>query len=276
LTPTIAGHERTVIVYVPSRYTDTTKTPLVLNLPGSGETAAQQALLTGMNATADADRFIVAYPQAVIPDGSGYDWNIPGVPLIGGRSVPAGAANDVAFLSKLSGYLEAHYCINPARVYVTGISGGGRMASQLACDAPRIFAAIAPVAGLRRPTPCPATRPVPVVAFHGTADPIDPYNGHGQAYWTYSVPQAEAYWATQDDCATKPAVSHRSASVTLTSYRDCQGGASVELYSIAGEGHEWPGGPPLPASLTAILGPQTTAINANSLMWAFFKGHPLP
>ncbi|HEX4019115.1 MAG TPA: plasmid partitioning protein, partial [Frankiaceae bacterium] len=93
---------------------------------------------------------------------------------------------------------------------------------------------------------------------------------------TYSVPQAEAYWATQDDCATKPAVSHRSASVTLTSYRDCQGGASVELYSIAGEGHEWPGGPPLPASLTAILGPQTTAINANSLMWAFFKGHPLP
>jgi len=275
LTPTIAGHRRTVIVHAPSGHTGATKTPLVLNLPGSGETALQQERLTGMDATSDSDGFIVAYPQALIPDGSGYDWNIPGVPLVGGRAVPSGAADDVAFLTKLPGYLEERYCIDPARVYVTGISGGGRMASQLACDASKVFAAVAPVAGLRRPTPCPTTRPVPVLAFHGTADPIDPYNGHGQGYWTYSVPQAEAYWASQDSCATTPRISRPAPSVTLTTYHGCHAGASVELYSITGEGHEWPGGPSLPASLTAILGPQTTAIIANSVMWAFFKAHPL-
>jgi polyhydroxybutyrate depolymerase len=276
LTPTIAGHRRTVIVHIPQGYAETTKTPLVLNLPGSGETAVQQELLTDMNATADADHFIVAYPQALIPDGTGYDWNIPGVPLIGGKPVPAGAPNDVAFLTDLPGYLEAHYCINPARVYASGISGGGRMASKLACDASTIYAAVAPVAGLRRPTPCSTTRPVPVIAFHGTADPVDPYNGHGQPYWTYSVPQAEAYWASQDGCTTKPTVSHPDPTVTLTTYGDCHAGTIVELYTITGEGHEWPGGPRLPAALTAFLGPQTTAVSANTTMWAFFKTHPLP
>lgn len=276
LTPTIAGHRRTVIVHIPQGYADATKLPLVVNLPGSGETALQQELLTDMNATADADHFIVAYPQGLIPDRGGYDWNIPGVPLVGGRPVPAGAADDVAFLTDLPGYLETHYCIDAARVYATGISGGGRMASQLACDADKVYAAVAPVAGLRRPTPCPTSRPVPVIAFHGTADPVDPYNGHGQPYWTYSVPQAATYWATQDGCTTKPTVSRPDPTVTLTTYGDCHGDAIVDLYTITGEGHEWPGGPKLPAALTIFLGAQTTAINANTTMWAFFKTHPLP
>ena len=276
LTPTIAGRRRTILLHLPEGYAAATKVPLVLNLPGSGETARQQELLTDMNATADADHFIVAYPQALIADGAGYDWNIPGVPLIGGKPVPAGAANDVAFLTDLPGYLEAHYCTDPARVYATGISGGGRMASQLACDASTIYAAVAPVDGLRRPTPCPNTRPVPVIAFHGTADPVDAFNGHGQPYWTYSVPQAETYWANQDRCTTKPTVSHPDPTVTLTTYTDCHAGAIVELYAIAGEGHEWPGGPKLPAVLTAFLGPQTTAISANTTMGAFFNTHPLP
>jgi poly(3-hydroxybutyrate) depolymerase len=64
--------------------------------------------------------------------------------------------------------------------------------------------AVAPVAGLRRPTPCPTTRAVSVIAFHGTADQVDPYHGHGQAYWTYSVPTAASDWATQDRCTHRP------------------------------------------------------------------------
>jgi poly(3-hydroxybutyrate) depolymerase len=50
----------------------------------------------------------------------------------------------------------------------------------------------------------------------------------------------------------------------------------VELYTISGEGHEWPGGPTLPASLTRLLGAQSDAISADNVMWAFFAAHPLP
>jgi polyhydroxybutyrate depolymerase len=149
------------------------------------------------------------------------------------------------------------------------------MASQLACDASGTFAAVAPVAGLRLPSPCPASRAVPVIAFHGTADPIDPFNGHGEPYWTYSVPAAARRWAGQDRCAPSPRVTSGKG-YSLTRYAGCTGGAIVELYAIRGEGHEWPGGPAMPAVITSVLGPQSNALNANSLMWAFFKAHPLP
>jgi len=276
LTTTVAGDRRTVIVHLPSGYTGSTKLALVLNMHGSGSTAAEQELFTGMDATADTDKFIVAYPQGLISDGSGYDWNVPGEPLIGGRTVPAHAANDVEFLTKLVGALEQRYCINPARVYATGFSGGARIASQLACDSSAVFAAVAAVSGLRRPTPCTSSRPLAIVAFHGTADPVDPYDGHGQPYWTYSVPEAAASWAQQDGCSKTAAISKLDRVVRLTDYSHCRSGVAVELYTIAGEGHEWPGGPRLPSSLTSLLGPQTTAINANTVMWAFFEAHPLP
>jgi len=64
--------------------------------------------------------------------------------------------------------------------------------------------------------------------------------------------------------------------VTLTTYTGCEGGSAVELYTIAGEGHEWPGGPPLRRALTRVLGPQSDAIDANGVMWAFFAAHPMP
>lgn len=274
--PQAAGHRRVVIVHVPAHYTGSTPVALVLNLHGSESNARQQEVFSGMDATSDLDGFIVAYPQALIPDGGGYDWNIPGVPLVGGEYPPAGAADDVTFLTGLVRDLAARYCIDLHRVYATGVSGGGRMASQLACDASGTFAAVAPVAGLRFPSPCPAGRPVPVIAFHGTADPVDPYNGHGQAYWTYSVPEAARLWAAHDGCqaASPRTVSGRGYS--LTSYSGCHADTAVELYSLDGEGHEWPGGPKIPAIITAVLGPQSNAVDANSTMWAFFQAHPLP
>ncbi len=242
---------------------------------GSQSTAAQQEGLTGMDATADADTFIVVYPQADIPAGTGYEWNVPGQPLFGGAAVPAGAPDDVSFIEQLVGTLEQKYCIDQHRVFATGFSGGARMASQLACDASTVFAAVAPVSGLRLPTPCPSTRPVPVVAFHGTADPVDPYTGNGQKYWTYSVPVAAGQWAVHNGCPKAAVNSTPAAGVALTTYAPCSAGSEVQLYSIVGEGHEWPGGPTLPRPITRALGPQSSAISANDVMWAFFVAHPL-
>jgi poly(3-hydroxybutyrate) depolymerase len=47
------------------------------------------------------------------------------------------------------------------------------------------------------------------------------------------------------------------------------------LYEIIGEGHQWPGGPPVAPSVIAVLGPQSNAISANSAIWSFFKAHTL-
>jgi poly(3-hydroxybutyrate) depolymerase len=69
------GVHRTVLVHLPSGFTDRTRVALVLNMHGSGSTAAKQAAFSGMNAVADRDGFIVAYPQGAIASGSGDDWN---------------------------------------------------------------------------------------------------------------------------------------------------------------------------------------------------------
>ncbi len=270
------GRTRLVIVHQPARSAGAARAALVLNLHGSGSTAAEQMAFTGMNATADADGFVVAYPQGAIASGTGFDWNVPGQPLVGGKPVPAGAADDVAFLSSAISQLEARDCIDSHRIDVTGFSGGARTTSQLGCDLSGTVAAIAPVSGLRLPEPCPGVRPVPVISFHGTADPVDPYAGKGQAYWTYSVPEAASRWAAHDGCSATPAVTTPVAGATLSTYGGCGQGASVELYTLAGAGHTWPGGPPLPASLTKELGPQFTGLSANDLMWAFFQAHPRP
>jgi polyhydroxybutyrate depolymerase len=272
---TVDGRSRVVIVHLPVGYHPSGSVALVLNMHGSGSTAAEQEAFTGMDATADANDFIVAYPQALIPDRTGFDWNVPGQPLVGGRKVPKSAPNDVSFLTSLVGMLEQRYCINQQRVYATGFSGGARTASQLACNSSAIFAAVAPVSGLRSPKPCPDARPVPIVSFHGLADPVDPYMGHGEAYWTYSVPQAAKNWAKSQGCAPKAAPSVPATGVILSTYSGCNQGSRVELYSISGEGHEWPGGPPLPKAITRTLGPQSNAIDANTVMWDFFVQHPL-
>jgi polyhydroxybutyrate depolymerase len=271
----VRGFTRMTIVHVPRGSSDSTPLALVLNLHGSGATALDQELFSGMDRTSNQNDFIVAYPQGLIADGSGFDWNVPNEPLIGGRSVPKGSANDVTFLAALVNVLESKYCINKNEVYATGFSGGAREVSQLACEESQIFAAVAPVSGLRRPTPCPTKRAVPVISFHGSRDPVDPFRGHGQAYWTYSVTTAEKDWARQDDCSSKVVISRPLAGVTLRGYATCAGGAAVELYEVTGEGHEWPGGPVMPSALTSELGPQSSVIDANAVMWSFFQAHPL-
>lgn len=83
-----------------------------------------------------------------------------------------------------------------------------------------------------------------MIAFHGTADAVDPFEGNGQAYWTYSVPQAAQRWAAKDACqAASPRAVHGN-DYLLTEYDGCAANTAVELYAVGDEGHEWPGGPP--------------------------------
>ncbi len=258
---TIDGRARTVIVYVPASVGSRTAA-LVFNLHGSGSTAADQRAASGMDRAADAYGFIAAYPQGAIALGAGFAWNVRGQPLAGGAPVPPDAADDTAFIAAAIAAIERHQAVDHQRIYAAGMSGGGRMTSQLGCELSTVLAAVAPVAGLRFPEPCPSERAVPIVAFHGTADAVNPYDGNGEGYWTYGVTTAAERWAGHHGCAPTPDVSRPAPGVRLTSYSGCAG--AVELYTVEGAGHEWPGAPD-----------QSTVIDANAAMWEFFSRHPL-
>ncbi|QUQ65687.1 Ricin-type beta-trefoil lectin domain-like protein [Kutzneria sp. CA-103260] len=271
-----AGKTYQVLVHIPHR--TNAKLPMVLNLHGSSGTGASQLNYTAMAATADADGFIVAAPTGVVPSGSGYIWNVPYV-------TPSGTRDDVGFIRQVIDTLTAGACVDPARVYATGYSGGGRMTSALGCMLADKIAAIAPVAGIRagrpdpqdtsRPDPasCQPSRAVPVIAFHGQQDNTNPYYGGGDGTaWRYSVPVAQQRWATLNSCTAGPNTSQVTTHVSLTKYTNCRGGADVQLYSVSDGGHTWPGSP----YESAGNGTTTREVSANTLMWQFFQQHPMP
>jgi len=246
---------------------------LIVNLHGSGSSAVGEETFSGMDAAADRDTFLVAYPEGAIPLRHGFAWNVPGQPLPGADSVTAGEPDDVEFIAQAVREVERRYCVDSHRVFVTGLSGGGRLASDLACRLPAIFAAAAPVSGLRFPEACDGAPPVAIVSFHGTADLIDPYNGHGPAYWTYSVREAAGRWAVHDGCSPGGTTTTLEGGVQQLVFH-CPAGA-VTLYTITGAGHTWPGGPALAPGLEAWLGPESHAIDATAVMWRFFQNHPM-
>jgi polyhydroxybutyrate depolymerase len=164
----------------------------------------------------------------------------------------------------------------------------------VACAYSGRVAAIAPVAGVTAITPCPLSRPVPVIAFHGTADGYLAYDGGlgpkalalpapdgsgrtlaqlGVKGGGPSVPQIMSIWAGRDGCGTTPGERAVASDVTLLSY-PCRGHVQVELYRVQGGGHAWPGSA-VSALASAALGHTTMSISANALIWAFFVAHPL-
>jgi polyhydroxybutyrate depolymerase len=271
---------------VPATATTGKPMPLVLDLHGYLEVAFIQNQGSALNSFGNKHGFVVITPEL----------NESGVP----RWDFSPNSPDVAWISHLLTHLEDTMCIDERRVYSTGLSMGAVTTSSLACQLSTRIAAAAPVAGVQAFPWCKPTRAVPVVAFHGTADPYIAYTGGpgptgktlpalgvpgktiGQVLKTdptaagilpQSIPDQVATWAKRNGCAATPANTSVASDVTLISYQ-CPADASVELYRIQGGGHTWPGGPSgvYPAS---IVGRTTHSISADEIMWAFFQAHPL-
>lgn len=257
------------------RVPEGTTVPLVIGLHPSGGTGRSFDADTGLAAAATREGFAVLLADGALrtDDGSGHFWNIPGVPLVNGAEVPPGTRDDVRFLADAIDAAVADHCIDPRRVYATGFSGGARMASVLGCRLADRISAIAPVAGLRAgratgagfmepdPQDCRPTRPVRVLAIHGTSDRTNPFGPGGGVRWGYSVERAAARWASLDGCKTAPRRETVSSRVTRLRYDACGNDGEVVLYRIdapAGEGggHVWPGGrssPPAPLDATRVV-----------------------
>ncbi len=190
-----------------------------------------------------------------------------------------GLSLNVTFVSDLIDKLEAGYNIDPTRIYADGLSNGGGVSFAVSCRLSHRVAAVGAVAAAQT-LPwdwCGDSRPVPMVAFHGTDDPMVPYEGgpSGDPFNPITFPAVRdwaASWARRNRCGPNPIESVVAADVTRREYTDCADDASVVLYTVEGGGHTWPGGKPLPEWLA---GPTSRNIDASSQMWAFFREHRL-
>jgi polyhydroxybutyrate depolymerase len=261
-----SGQKREYLLYVPRSYDRTKPAPLVISMHGAGGWPVQQMELSEWNRLAENHGFIVVYP-------SGIDSAGPRVWHVGG----GGLGSDVTFISDLIDKLEAAYNIDPARIYANGFSNGGGMAFVLSCTLTDRIAAVGMV-GAAQTLPwtwCTDPRPVPMIAFHGTADRMAPYNGGRSPIASDLFPNIPAWtanWARRNRCAPAPVESAVAADVTRREYTNCADSAAVVLYTIRGGGHSWPGGGPLPEWM---VGPTSHGVDATNQMWAFFRAHRL-
>jgi polyhydroxybutyrate depolymerase len=265
-----AGGNREYLLYVPKSYDRTKPTPLVVSLHTSMSWPTSAMNISQWNLVADEQGFIVVYPA-----GSGHgakSWEMTG-------SETPSRMPDVIFISDLIEKVEASYNIDKTRIYANGMSNGGGMTFVLSCTLSDRIAAVGMVSAGLDPgwNWCTDHRPVPVIAFHGTADRICPYNGGPPKFGDGllpSVPSFMANWAQRNQCGRTPIESAVAADVTRLEYTNCADDARVVLYTINGEGHQWPGGKAIAAQW--LVGPYSRSIDATRQMWAFFREHQLP
>ena len=272
------GRTRTYELYVPVVARDGKHLPLVIVLHGGLGTGAQTEKFAGLDYVAEREGFVVAYPNGTSPGPFGKMgiWN---------AGACCGAAHrrgidDVGFIAAVIDEIAAQTPIDRRRVYATGLSNGAMMAYRLACELPDRIAAIAPVAGTMNVKSCNPSRPVPVIHFHGTADHNVPYDGGRGSLsiskFNYtSVVETIARWRAIDGCSDKVEASRVPDSVAdettvrIERWPECKDGSEVELVTIQGGGHTWPGGP-YGMELAEKLGAVTMDISAAETMWAFF------
>src|SRR5437868_11020613 len=101
--------------------------------------------------------------------------------------------------------LVAGRTVDPARIFLTGISRGALMTWTLLCRHPDRFAAAAPLSsGMTEANlPCAAPQQIPLLAIAGTADSVQRYDG-----WVYpppiarlmSIPETMEFWRRRSGC----------------------------------------------------------------------------
>jgi polyhydroxybutyrate depolymerase len=283
--------DRWFLLTTPEELDQDTPLPLVLDFHGLAEGADVHALMTKLPEYGRDQGFLVVSPHGT---GEPVRWAVD-------PDVEANA--DLQYTIDLLDQLEAEQCVDRSRVYATGLSNGAFMSSILGCTMADRFAAIAPVAGLIRPEGCDPSRPVPVLAFHGTADPILLFNGgvgdrlgnvlpgvggggdstaatteepplpepdlDGEGY-----PKAAREWAAGNGCTGEPVDEDLSDTVIERSW-DCPPDGVVDFVILEGGGHTWPGSE-FSNNLADIMGPTDMDTDANAMIWQFFQRFQLP
>jgi polyhydroxybutyrate depolymerase len=271
------GDERRFQLTVPEGYDGTTPLPLVFAFHGLTVSYAVVPGMSGFGDMAAAGYDFIAVSPSGLLDGTVPYW----------VAAPTQDNREVAFVADLLDLLEDELCIDTGQVFSTGMSNGGQMSSLLACQLSDRFTAVAPLAGVEFSEQCDGD-PVPVMAFHGDADPIVTYEGGGLNataiadihHWKGDVPDglpvhggvedAMANWAAHNGCEGEPRDEMLTPEVRRVTWQGCE--AATLLYDVIGGGHTWPG-KPMPG-FEDMFGHTTTDIDATALMFDFFLGPP--
>ena len=250
------GMNREYIIYVPNSYDGTSAVPLLLNFHGFGGSASEFINDADMRAEAEANSFILVYPQGSCLNGASH-WNP--CPIDGDNK---STADDVGFVEAMISEISSQYNLDMERIYAAGYSNGGMMAYGLANYKSDLIAAVASVSGTMLNCTGPTSHPMPVIHLHGTSDGVVSYNGSND--WN-SVQSTLDYWTSFNNTISTPTIyTDNTGGMTIEHYVYGQGdnSVSVEHYKYIGGDHVWFNEP-------------YQGQNASNLVWSFMSKYDI-
>lgn len=251
---------------------------LVVMLHGCTQDPDDFAAGTGMNAQAEAQGFIVLYPEQSPQANASLCWNWFK------HNHQQRGRGEAAWLADISQQVASRYRVDPARIFIAGLSAGGAMAASVAAAYPEIFSGVGVHSGLApgaannlqealsamrsgaahaattgvRSEPALAGAlplPVPAIVFHGDSDTtVHPRNGQQ----VLAAALASAGQASPQAEAPQQGRAGEGRRYTRTSYRRGDGRPLAEHWQVHGAGHAWSGGQAA-GSYTDPAGPDATA-----------------
>ncbi len=258
--------------------------PMVVMLHGCTQHVEDFAAGTRMNALARELGVVVLYPEQTQHANAQKCWNwFKPQHQRRGRGEPA-------VIAALARSVATKHRVDPARVYVAGLSAGGAMADVVGHCYPDVFAAVGVHSGLpygcaadvasalsaMRSGPGPAAGAGAGAGPRGTVLPTIVF--HGDADGTVHVRNAEALvealrdGSGQGGAAAAPRVTRgqtgRGARHTRTVYTDAAGRDALEYWQLHGAGHAWSGG----SASGSYTDP--SGVDASAEMLRFFLAHP--
>ncbi|MCK6550217.1 PHB depolymerase family esterase [Myxococcota bacterium] len=244
----------------------------------------------GWNDLAELEGFYVVYPEQPSANSPTqcFNWFEAGDTARG--------RGEAASIAQMVGWMRSRYSIDPARVYVTGMSAGGGMAASLLAAYPDVFAAGAIMAGL--PAGCASTasdaftcmspgRDLSQAAWADRVRAAYPgYSGehprvsiwHGTADYTVrdaNRVQLVKQWTGVHGISATPTRTELVNGATRELYEDAAGDLLVESYSVPGMGHGTavdPGFAPAGGCGRAGAFLLDQGICSTYLAWQFFEG----
>ena len=236
---------------------DGTASAIVLGLHGTRSSAPRQARLSAMASLAREGSAVVAFPEAIVPIGSGFEWD----PEI-----------DTAFLLELVDQLSDRHSPPGGRACMTGMSGGARMALPL-----RLAPCRASEHGRRRRRAARRHRKRAVAARPGPGLPRDrgsdqSLRGRRHPSLGRERPRCGETLGARERARDAPSETSVSKTLTRTTYGVEGGQGEVTLWTAQGAGHTWPGAR-LGLLLRLFLGRTTMEIDATERIWSFAQGH---
>lgn len=245
--------DRSYQVHVPASVTPGIPAPLVIDMHGWTLTASDQRALSGWEAKADSEGFIVSWPQ-----GLGNAWNSQGECCAFG-----GTQDDVAFIESVVAAISAAASIDPNQVFATGLSNGGSQSHTMACESADLFAAVAPVSfslsggsnSAEIIANCNPSRGIPVIHFHGTADELASYTDG--VLDSLGAQESLDAWVQIQSCDLVQRDEQISPNTLCETHAGCTDAVSVTLCTVADGTH----------FLYGQLGTTTIPDQA----WAFFQ-----